>query len=149
DESDRSFLELSPEVAVLTNVELDHHSTYGSAFELEQAFRSFLGQLEPKGTVVAWDRPELRRLVPHDRTLITYDVEPSELPVLAAKQKPELFARNLQPDGLGTRFELVRSGAPVCEVVLPVPGRHNVLNALAALGACATASCDLEQAAQS
>jgi UDP-N-acetylmuramate--alanine ligase len=138
DESDRSFLELSPEVAVLTNVELDHHSTYGSALELERAFRSFLERLDSNGIAVIWDSPDLRRLVPHDRSLVTYGITDGDL-----------STQNLQPEGLGTRFELMRAGNVVCEVTLPVPGRHNVLNALAALGACAAAGCDLEQAARS
>jgi UDP-N-acetylmuramate--alanine ligase len=154
DESDRSFLELNPEVAVLTNVELDHHSTYGSVIELEEAFISFLERLAPPGTAVIWDRPELRRLVPPDRSLVAYEIEDDaagpELPAFAAERRPEsLRASNVRQAGLGTQFELVHAGRGICEVALPVPGRHNVLNALAALGACLVAGCDLEQAARS
>jgi UDP-N-acetylmuramate--alanine ligase len=56
DESDRSFLALAPEVAVVTNVELDHHHTYSSRAELDDAFREFLSHSE---RAVIWDRPEL------------------------------------------------------------------------------------------
>src|SRR5258705_1239317 len=59
DESDRSFLALSPDIAVVTNVELDHHDTYGSRAELDEAFRTFLSQSE---RAVIWDRPELESL---------------------------------------------------------------------------------------
>src|SRR4051794_29474699 len=59
DESDRSFLALAPEIAVVTNVELDHHSTYGSRADLDDAFRTFLSQSE---RAVIWDRPELLAL---------------------------------------------------------------------------------------
>ena len=138
DESDRSFLQLSPEIAVLTNVELDHHSTYGSLVELEKAFRVFLEQLDAAGTAVAWNRAALTRLIPRDRDVITYDIDGGDL-----------CARNIVGEGLGTRFELFRSGSVVCEVTLPVPGRHNILNALGALGACAAVGCDLERAAAS
>src|SRR4051794_497351 len=59
DESDRSFLALSPDIAVVTNVELDHHNTYGSRAELDDAFRQFLSQSR---RAVVWDRPELEAL---------------------------------------------------------------------------------------
>ena len=55
DESDRSFLNFEPEVAVLTNVELDHHSTYASELEVRAAFAEFLASVQPSGTVVAWE----------------------------------------------------------------------------------------------
>ena len=55
DESDRSFLNFEPEVAVLTNVELDHHSTYASELEVRAAFDEFLASVRPGGTVVAWE----------------------------------------------------------------------------------------------
>jgi UDP-N-acetylmuramate--alanine ligase len=59
DESDRSFLALQPEIAVVTNVELDHHHTYHSRAELDDAFRAFLARSE---RAVIWDRPELLAL---------------------------------------------------------------------------------------
>jgi UDP-N-acetylmuramate--alanine ligase len=59
DESDRSFLALAPEIAVVTNVELDHHQTYRSRAELDDAFRAFLSQSD---RAVIWDRPELLAL---------------------------------------------------------------------------------------
>jgi UDP-N-acetylmuramate--alanine ligase len=62
DESDRSMLSLSIEIAVLTNVELDHHASFGSLAELEEAFRAFLGRATE--AIVVWDRPELLALMP-------------------------------------------------------------------------------------
>src|SRR3954447_11497322 len=59
DESDRSLLKLSADVAVLTNAELDHHATYGSTLELRDTFRAFLAGAPSR---VVWDRPELRAL---------------------------------------------------------------------------------------
>ena len=55
DESDRSFLNFEPEIAVLTNVELDHHSTYASELEVRAAFDQFLASVPATGTVVAWE----------------------------------------------------------------------------------------------
>ncbi len=62
DESDRSLLRLHPDVAVLTNAELDHHATYGSRLEVDETFREFLGRAA--SGVVVWDRPELVALAP-------------------------------------------------------------------------------------
>src|SRR5437588_327271 len=56
DESDRSFLKLSPQVGVITNVELDHHSTYRSTLEIEQAFADFAARCEQ---VIAWEKAPL------------------------------------------------------------------------------------------
>jgi UDP-N-acetylmuramate--L-alanine ligase/undecaprenyldiphospho-muramoylpentapeptide beta-N-acetylglucosaminyltransferase len=139
DESDRSFLELSPQVAVVTNLELDHHATYSSLSEVEDAFRSFLARLDDSGSAVVWDLPELVRLVPEGRELHTYGIGDGA----------GLRARELSQAGERTTFELVRDGQTVTKVELPVPGRHNVLNALAALAACELAGCELVRAARS
>ena len=60
DESDRSMLSLHVEIAVLTNVELDHHATFASLGELRAAFREFLARAGR--AIVLWDRPELLEL---------------------------------------------------------------------------------------
>src|ERR1700691_6537461 len=76
DESDRSMLSLQVEIAVLTNVELDHHATFASLVELEQAFRTFLSHAGK--AVVVWDRPELLALtagkIARGVEVIPYDV---------------------------------------------------------------------------
>jgi UDP-N-acetylmuramate--alanine ligase len=115
DESDRSLLKLSPEVAVLTSAELDHHSTYASRLELEQTFRTFMGRAS--GRAVVWNRPELRALCPEDA--VPYDAAD---PVLS----PE-----------GSRFQWRGT-----EVALAVPGAHNAVNAAGALSAAVLAGAD-------
>ncbi len=105
DESDRSFLKLSPEVAVITNVELDHHATFATIGELEEAFDRFA---EGARVVVA-------------------DLEEPEAELLP----------------LGSRFSAL--GA---EFELSVPGRHNVLNALAAALACREAGVEPQESAR-
>jgi UDP-N-acetylmuramate--alanine ligase len=122
DESDRSFLELARDVAVITNVELDHHATYASLSELEEAMADFA-------------RPaELRVVGPG------VEVEGEALQV--GIEEGDLQARSVQLLPHGARFEV---GGVAVE--LPVPGRHNVLNALAALAACRAAGVPLEEAA--
>ena len=112
DESDRSLLKLQPEIAILTNAELDHHSTYRSKLDLEQTFRTFMARAGEKAVV--WDRPALRALCPEGAVL--YDAPE---PVLSPR---------------GSRFEWRG-----IDVTLSVPGAHNAINAAGALSAAALA----------
>ena len=118
DESDRSMLSLSVEIAVLTNVELDHHSTFGSLGELREAFREFLSA--PRHAVV-WDRPELVELRAGDVT--PYD------------------ALGLDLTAGGSCFTW--RDRRVC---LGVPGSHNAVNAAGALEAARLAGAGAEAA---
>src|SRR4051812_794778 len=122
DESDRSFLKLAPELGVVTNVELDHHSTYRSTLEIEAAFAAFAAGCS---RLTEW----VRAPVPSPDE--TFGIE-----------EGSLAARQVTLEGGGSRF--VVDGA---EVRLTVPGEHNVLNALAALAACRVAGVALEEAA--
>jgi UDP-N-acetylmuramate--alanine ligase len=123
DESDRSLLKLHPDIAVLTNAELDHHATYASQADVDATFAEFLARAT-EATVV-WDRPELLALANGAAPeAIAYDVP-----------KPQL-------DASGVRFEW-RGIA----VHLRLPGAHNALNAAAALEACRLAGADPRQAA--
>jgi UDP-N-acetylmuramate--alanine ligase len=111
DESDRSMLSLRVEIAVLTNVELDHHASFGSLAELEDAFRTFLGHAEK--AIVVWDRPELLTLTGEPAVgveVVPYDVSDPTL------------------ESGGSSFQWREY-----EVTLGVPGVHNALNATAAL----------------
>jgi UDP-N-acetylmuramate--alanine ligase len=119
DESDRSLLKLAPEVAILTNAELDHHATYGSRLDLEQTFRTFMARANDKAVV--WDRAPLLALCPADA--VPYDAPE---PVLSPR---------------GSRFQWRG-----IEVALPVPGAHNAINAAGALTAAALAGADPHRA---
>jgi UDP-N-acetylmuramate--alanine ligase len=119
DESDRSLLKLSPQIAVLTNAELDHHATYASLADLQATFAQFMTSAE-RGVV--WNRPELRALCPPGTE--TFDaVDPQ-----------------LGPDGSRFTWRGI-------EVELGVPGAHNATNGAAALTAAALAGADAQRAA--
>ena len=118
DESDRSFLKLYRPVAVVTNVELDHHATYASLRELEEAFAEFA---EPADLLILGPGVELAGRGREVR----FDV----------RGRVELFAG-------GSRFDVQGT-----DVELRVPGRHNVLNALAAIAACREAGVEPGEAA--
>lgn len=118
DESDRSLLALTVELAVLTSVELDHHSEFGSLAELEETFRQFLRAPE---MAVIHDRPALTALR-GERPYVTYDA------------RPRLVAGGSSFDWRGH------------EVRLRVPGAHNALDAAAALEVCRLVGADAAQA---
>jgi UDP-N-acetylmuramate--alanine ligase len=122
DESDRSFLKLAPDFGVITNVELDHHSTYRSQLEIERAFAEFADRC---GRVAAWVD------APLPRADETFGIDGGSL----AGRQLELV------DG-GSRFTVGDVA-----VRLAVPGEHNVLNALAALAACRAAGVSVAEAA--
>jgi UDP-N-acetylmuramate--alanine ligase len=163
DESDRSMLSLRVEIAVLTNVELDHHASFGSLVELEEAFRAFLGHAEQ--AIVVWDRPELLALAPAasngwDREGAA--VEGGEKSVVEKQrgQGRSLAREGRTGMGMGVEVEVFPYGVPDAtlvsggsrfqwrghEVRLGVPGGHNALNATAALEAARLAGADAQGA---
>jgi UDP-N-acetylmuramate--alanine ligase len=155
DESDRSLLKLHPDVAVLTNAELDHHSTYASRLDVDETFRAFLASASEG--VVVWDRPELVALAPGGVASAEHvAADPAGDPAVAApaaSPAPDAAAGSAVPvipydvpaphlDRSGIRFDWRGH-----EVRLTVPGAHNALNAAAALEAARLAGADPAQAA--
>jgi UDP-N-acetylmuramate--alanine ligase len=131
DESDRSFLKLSPGIALVTNIDHEHMESYGSWDALQQAFVDFANKVPFYGAVVACaDDAAVRALVPKmTRRVITYGFEGSGAAIAGAGMTLEAFGsrcRVCQVARDGARTEL---GA----LQLRVPGRHNLLNALGAV----------------
>lgn len=128
DEYDQSFLRLTPTVVVVTNVDPDHLECYGSFAALEDAFVRFANSVPFYGrTVVCADEPSIGKILPRlERGVVTYGLSPSA----------DLGAENVEFKGSATTFEAfdrrAHSRATRVRVHLPLPGRHNVLNALAA-----------------
>ena len=131
DESDRSFLELSPEIAVLTNIDDEHLEAYDGVTGLERAVVTFARQVSPAGTVVACiDDTTIRRIMPEfERDVLTYGFDPSA----------QVTATDVSLDGSGTRCRLGVAGPDTdpqtVALRLAVPGRHNAQNALGAVAA--------------
>jgi UDP-N-acetylmuramate--alanine ligase len=132
DESDRSFHRYAPEVAIILNVELDHHANYASMDEIYQSFETFAGRIEPGGTlVVNADHEGARKLTArlagggHD-----------ELSIVTYGEAAEARARVVRvvPTGLSSEVTVELDGR---ELIVPVsvPGRHYAHNAVAALAA--------------
>ncbi len=126
DESDASFLYLQPMISVITNVDHDHMETYGGDFErLRQTFVEFLHHLPFYGlAVMCIDDPEVRSLIPRvTRRVITY----------GESQDADVRVLNIEQQGLRTTFQVQCVNDEVIDINLNMPGRHNVLNAVAAV----------------
>lgn len=127
DESDASFLYLQPMMSVVTNIDADHLPTYGGDFSrLKQTFVEFLHHLPFYGlAVVCVDDKEVRSLLPEiTRPIIRYGID----------FDADVRASNIRYQGSKTTFDVLLPDAEsTIEMTLNMPGRHNVLNALAAI----------------
>jgi UDP-N-acetylmuramate--alanine ligase len=123
DESDGSLLSLRPEVAIITNIELDHHSHYACLDEVQEVFRRFVALLPSRGLLVLVAGGEAEFLV---------DESPAPV-VMCGIERGDLSAAILRVDDAGSKSLVRRNGEEVARLELRVPGEHNVLNALAAL----------------
>lgn len=129
DESDASFLLLTPLIAVVTNIDRDHLETYQNDFSvLKKAYIQFLERLPFYGlAVLCLDDPEIRHLLPEiARPIVTYGFSPD------ADFRVVNFEQQLNK----SRFEALRPGKPPLEIQLNLPGKHNAVNALAAIAVC-------------
>ena len=139
DESDRSFLRLTPTVAVLTNIDEEHLEAYRDFDDLRQAFLEFANKVPFYGAVIACaDDPHVRALVPRmTRRVITYGLESPDADVRGtdvAHDGGTWSCRVVPGPGLQDAAGLRdRPASPLCALQLPVPGRHNLQNALAAV----------------
>ena len=130
DESDRSFLLLSPVAAVVTNIDREHLESYADLDDLERAFATFVESLPEHGVaVLCTDDPALRRIAGStSRRVIRYGLE---------DPSAAYTATDITLDGFGSRSTVIRrtesGGDTLGTIALAVPGRHNVVNALAAV----------------
>jgi UDP-N-acetylmuramate--alanine ligase len=126
DESDASFLYLTPVIAIVTNIDADHMDTYGHDFErLKQAFVDFCQRLPFYGmAVLCIDDPHVREILPRiTKPITTYGFDESA----------QVRAVNPRFEGGRMHFGVRREGLADLDIVLNHPGMHNVLNALAAI----------------
>jgi len=126
DESDGSFLKLAPTVAVVTTIDAEHLDHYGTLEAIQDAFVRFANKVPFYGSVVlCLDQPNIQAIIPRiEKRVITYGLESAA----------DLVGRRLSLEGLTSRFEVSQRGTLLGECTLQVPGGHNVLNALAAIG---------------
>jgi len=132
DESDGSFLRLDGTIAVVTNIDPEHLDHYGSFDAVKDAFVEFVENVPFYGAaMLCLDHPEVQAILPRvqDRRIVTYGFS----------AQADIRGENVQPVPGGNRFDVQireRDGATrrIEGIELPMPGRHNVLNAMAAIG---------------
>ncbi len=126
DESDGSFLKLSPTIAVVTNIDREHMDFFGTMDSLKEAFLSFMNKVPFYGvSIVCIENEHLCELLPSiHRRYLTYGLT----------REAELHAENIRKGFMSVSFEVIYKGKNIGSFDLPVPGIHNVLNSLAAIG---------------
>ena len=137
DESDGSFLKLRPHVAVVTNVEDDHMDHYGTMEKIIDAFRTFIEQVDEDGTaILCFENEILRKLAAETkRCVISYAID----------QEADYRAADIETHGSIISFTVFERGAELGRISLNIPGRHNVLNALACIAVARLADVSFAQ----
>jgi UDP-N-acetylmuramate--alanine ligase len=141
DESDRSFLKLSPILSVVTNLDREHMDCYRDMEDVEAAFLEFMERVPFYGACTACiDNPQLAGILPRvQRRLFTYGMS----------SHADYVVRMLPPaEGVRSRFEVAAGGLVLGPFSLNVPGRHNVLNATAAVAIATQLEVSCEDIAQ-
>jgi UDP-N-acetylmuramate--alanine ligase len=127
DESDRSFLMLTPTIAVVTNIDREHMDYYHDMDDLRTCFTNFVNKVPFYGvSVLCLDDPNVQAIIPHiERRRMTYGLS----------AQADISAHGIRYDqNFGSSFTVWRGANAVGEITLQVPGLHNVYNALAAIG---------------
>ena len=125
DEYDRTFLRLTPSVAVITNIEADHLDIYTDLADIKQSFIQYANSVPFFGVVaVCLDDPVVQEIVGQiDRRVVTY----------GTTRQAEIRAENIRQTGMTMHFDVMVNGTSLGSIKLDLPGLHNVRNALAAI----------------
>lgn len=125
DEYDRTFLRLTPSLAVITNIEADHLDIYEDIDDIKDAFIQYANRVPFFGAaIVCLDDPNVQSVISQiDRRVRTY----------GTSRQAEIRAENIRPEGLKTRFDVFLGNDRLGEILLNAPGKYNVYNALAAV----------------
>jgi UDP-N-acetylmuramate--alanine ligase len=125
DESDGSFLKLTPTIGVITNIDAEHLDHYGTHEKVKEAFVQFANKIPFYGlAVLCLDHPHVQAIIPQiQRRHVTYGVS----------RQADYRAKNVRFSGLSTHFEVWRRGESLGDFTVKMPGHHNVLNALSVI----------------
>jgi UDP-N-acetylmuramate--alanine ligase len=125
DESDRSFLKLTPTLAVVTNIDREHLDTYRDLADIQEAFLGFVNKVPfYGGAVLCLDDPPVQDILPRvERRVVTYGLT----------HQASVSARDLELSPTGSHYTATLEGRPLGPVMLTVPGAYNVTNSLAAV----------------
>jgi UDP-N-acetylmuramate--alanine ligase len=127
DESDGSFLKLSPAIAVVTNIDREHLDHYADLGEIQTAFTIFVNKVPFYGSaILCLDDPNVQAIIPQiERRIVTY----------GTSNQADLVGSHIEYQGFGTSYQVRYKGNPLGAMNLRIPGKHGVLNSLAAIAA--------------
>jgi UDP-N-acetylmuramate--alanine ligase len=136
DESDGSFLKLSPTVAVVTNIDAEHLDYYKDMGEIKDAFLTFINKVPFYGvSILCLDQPHIQALIPKvEKRYLTYGMS----------TQADYQGREVELRAMGSRFKVLHHGADLGWFELFVPGLHNVSNSMAAIAVARELDIDLE-----
>ncbi|MFZ2620530.1 MAG: UDP-N-acetylmuramate--L-alanine ligase [Alphaproteobacteria bacterium] len=136
DESDNSFTKLRHDIAVVTNIEPEHMDTFGSEEKLLEGFRTFILNARESAILCAEDPVLAEMALSVDIDTLTYGWSDNET-------LPDVSAEVPVPQGFGMAFDATVRGGKIDDCVVNLPGRHYVLNALAAMAVCSIVKADI------
>jgi len=133
DEYDRSFLQIHPDIAVISSMDPDHLDIYGNSGEMTRSFNDFARNIKPGGKLIIHDGLEI--ILNNDTQRIDY----------ATEERSDIFGCNLRfDDGLQV-FDMISCGYQSFSIKIKIPGRHNVENTLAAAAVCKSLGVTMDQ----
>lgn len=141
DESDGSFLKLSPTIAIVTNIDREHMEFFKDMKRLNEAFLSFINKVPFYGvSLICLENKYIRELLPHiHRRFLTYGLS----------EGADILASGIEKGFMSTSFDVAHRGGSIGRFSVPLPGMHNVLNALACIGVALELKMDAERIKES
>jgi UDP-N-acetylmuramate--alanine ligase len=141
DESDGSFLKLSPTIAIVTNIDREHMEFFKDMQRLKEAFLSFINKVPFYGvSLICMENKYIRELLPHiHRRFLTYGLS----------EEADILASGIEKGFMSTSFDVAHRGGSIGRFSVPLPGMHNVLNALACIGVALELKKDAERIKES
>ena len=136
DESDGSFLKMSPTIAVVTNIDREHLDFYKDLDDIKNAFLSFIDRVPFYGlAVLCLDNEPIQKLIPEIRKRFT---------TYGMSTQADFQAKNVEFEGLKSRFSIRHNGKPLGDITLNLPGIHNVYNSMASIAVGTELDIDFE-----
>lgn len=137
DESDASFLDILPYIAVVTNIEDDHLDFYKSVDNIKKAFTQFINQVKPEGFALLYGEDEYIKEIRPGLNVKTITYGESE--------NNDYYIKNWEPREIGSVFSAYKGNSYLGQIELSVPGKHNALNAMAAVAVALEIGMDFEK----
>ena len=136
DESDGSFLALSPTIAVVTNLDYEHLDHYGNMETIRETFIEFINKIPFYGSaIVCLDNEEIQGIIPSlNKKYVTYGMT----------SQADVRGKDLEREGLGVSLEILYHNTSLGRIVVGMPGEHNMLNALASVAVSLELDIDIE-----